>query len=269
MADTDRQFSWRQGDVISNEAALALDLLPQESNDQHFAVVVSHDCDLTASLDKEADAEVIVAKRIDRLGGDSFGKTARRLHIECQSENGPIALELMAPSKRPIPKSSLFVTQPRQDIRIDGRGIGILQRWLASRYHRAAFPEAFEGRLRAAILPGKQTFLKRIESVLAAGGEHIRALLFDLDEGKSTERDRPDDLYQLGISVLYDSLRDEPTAAGVATKTAEDLETLFETAFFSEESGWNKSVSSTAIQFRTVRLPWLNTRASSNGGSSM
>lgn len=238
MADTDRQFSWRQGDVIAHEAAKALDLLSPENDDQYFAVVVSHDCDLTASVDKEPDADVIVGRRIDRLGADSFGKTARRLHIEYQSENGPIALELVATSKRPIPKSTLFATHPRQDIRIDGRGTGILQRWLASRYHRAAFPEAFESRLRAAILPGKQTFLKRIESVLATGGDHIRALLFDLDEGKAIERDGSEDVYQLGIAVLYDSLRDEPTAAGAATKATEELEELFEAAFHSQDSGW-------------------------------
>lgn len=238
MADTDRQFSWRQGDVITHEAAMALDLLAPESGDEYFAVLISHDCDLTASVDKEPDAEVIVGRRIDRLGGDSFGKTARRLHIEYQSENGPIALELIATSKRAIPKSTLFATHPRQDIGIDGRGIGILQRWLASRYHRAAFPEAFESRLRAAILTGKRSFLRRIESVLATGADHIRALLFDLDEGKDIERDGPEDVYQLGITVLYDSLRDEPTAAVVATKAAEELEELFEAAFHSPDSGW-------------------------------
>lgn len=238
MAYTDRQFSWRQGDVITNEAAKALDLLAPESDDQLYVVVVSHDCDLTASVDKEPDAEVIVGRRIDRLGGDSYGKTARRLHIEYQSEEGPIAIELLATTKQSIAKPELFATHPRTDIWLDGRGIGILQRWLASRYHRAAFPEAFENRLRMATTPGKRTFLKRIEIVLADGGDHIRALLFDLDEGKDIERDGPEDVYQLGIVVLYDSLRDEPAAAQAAAKTAEELEELFEAAFNSQDSGW-------------------------------
>lgn len=238
MADTDRQFSWRQGDVIAHEAAKALDLLAPESDDQYFAVVVSHDCDLTASVDKEPDAEAIVGRRIDRLGGDSYGKTARRLHIEYQSEEGPIAIELMATTKRSIAKPELFATTPHRDMWLDGQGIGILQRWLASRYHRAAFPEAFEDRLRAAILPGKRTFLRRIESILVAGSDHIRALLFDLDEGKEIERSGPEDAYQLGIVVLYDSLRDEPTAAHAAAKAAEELEELFDAAFNTQDSGW-------------------------------
>ena len=238
MADNDRQFSWRQGNVVTLEAAKALNLLAPECDDQHFAVVASHDCDLSASQDKEPCVEVVVGKRIDRLGGDSFGKTARRLHIEYQSEAGPVAIELLATSKRPVAKHELFSTQPRHDIWLDGQGIGILQRWLASRYHRAAFPEAFEDRLRSANLPGKRTFLKRIEGILADGGDHIRALLFDLDEGKDVERDGPDDVYQLGIVVLYDSLRDEPAAAQVAGKAAEALEELFEAAFHPRDSGW-------------------------------
>jgi hypothetical protein len=238
MAGTDRQFSWRQGDVLTHQAASELDLLPPELDDQCFVVVVSHDCDLTAVVEKEPDAEIIVGKRIDRLGADSFGKTARRLHIEYQSEDGPIALELMATSKRAIPKPALFATNPRQDIRLDGRGTGILQRWLASRYHRAAFPEAFEDRLRAVVLPGKRDFLKRIEIILATGGDHIRALLFDLDEGKVIERKGAEDVYQLGIIVLYDSTMDEPTAAGAAAKAAEDLEELFATAFDLGDGGW-------------------------------
>lgn len=238
MADNNRQFIWRQGNVISPDVFKALGLLEPESGDQCFAVVVSHDCDLSAVQDKEPCVEVVVGKRIDKLGSDSFGKTARRLHIEYYSKDGPVAIELLATSKRSIEKHKLFATHPCRDIWLDGRGIGILQRWLASRYHRAAFPEAFENRLRMATSPGKRTLLKRIESVLADGGDHIRALLFDLDEGKDIERNGPEDVYQLGIVVLYDSLRDEPAAVQVASKAAEDLEKLFEAAFHSQDLGW-------------------------------
>lgn len=238
MADTDRKFSWRQGEVLTDETAKALNLQHPENTDGTFVVVVSHDCDLAAVADKEPESEIIVGQRIDKLGGDSYGKTARRLHIEYQTKAGPVAVELMASSKQPISKPILFATDPRRDMWLDGQGIGILQRWLACRYHRAAFPEAFEDRLRAANIPGKRTFLKKIESILTDGGDHIRALLFDLDEGKDVERKTPEDLYQLGIIVLYDSLRDEPTAAATAAKVSEELEELFEVAFHSPQAGW-------------------------------
>jgi hypothetical protein len=238
MAVTDRQLIWRQGDVLTDEAAKALNLQNSENTDQPFVIVISHDCDLAAGVDKEPDSEVIIGRRIDKLGGDSYGKTARRLHIEYLTENGPVTIELLATTKQSIAKSNLFEAHPRQDMWLDGGGIRILQRWLASRYHRAAFPEAFEYRLRAATIPGRKTFLKKIESILDAGGEHIRALLFDLDEGKDVECKSPEDLYQLGIIVLYVSSQDEPIAAIAATKAAEELEDLFETAFYSPEVGW-------------------------------
>ncbi|MDN5936343.1 MAG: hypothetical protein L0H75_09250 [Nitrosospira sp.] len=238
MIDIDRKFLWRQGDVLTDNAAKALNLQHSENPDGTFVVVISHDCDLAAVADKEPVSEVIVGQRIEKLGSDSYGKTARRLHIEYHTDTGPIALELVATDKREISKAELFVKYPREDIWLDGPGIGILRHWLASRYHREAFPEAFENRLRAVKISGKKVLLKKIESILADGGDYIRALLFDLDEGKDIEREDPEDLYQLGIVVLYDSLRDESAAAVVAAKAAEELEKLFEAAFHSADAGW-------------------------------
>lgn len=238
MADADRQLLWLQGDVLTDEAAKSFRLQHPESAEATFVVVISHDCDLTAAADKEPISEIIVGRCIEKMGGDSYGKTARRLHIEYQTEGGTVVLELVATSKRAISKSDLFAKPPREDMWLDEQGLRILQRWLAARYSRAAFPEAFEDRLRAAVVAGKRDFLKKIEHILADGGDHIRALLFDLDEGKDIERKTPDDLYQLGIVVLYDSVRDEPTAAAAATKAAEALEELFETAFHLETGAW-------------------------------
>lgn len=238
MTSSDRQFTWRQGDVLPDDTAVSLGIYPAEESGASFAIVVSHDCDLTATIDKEPIAEIILAKRIETMGADSFGKTARRLHIEYQTATSPLILEISATTKTAVNKTNLFASTPCKDINLDGRGIGILQRWLAARYHRAAFPEAFEDRLRTATLPGKRPLPKKMESILTDGGAHIRALLFDLDEGKDIERASPDDLYHLGIVVLYDSLQDEPTAASAATKAAEELEALFEQAFHATPSDW-------------------------------
>lgn len=238
MADSGRQFFWRQGDVLTDEAAIKLGYCTQEDVNVRFVVVISHDCDLAADVEKEPVVELIVGRRIEKLGGDSYGKTARRLHIEYQVQDGTVFLELKATDKQFIEKQKLFDFVPGSDISLDGRGIGILQRWLATRYHRAAFPEAFEKRLRDAVIPGKRTFIKKIERILAEGGEHIRALLFDLDDGKNIERKTADDIYRLGIYVLYDSTKDESIANTAAEKAAQELEELINTAFHSEEAGW-------------------------------
>jgi hypothetical protein len=238
MTEANRQLLWLQGNVLTDDALKSLGLQKAEQTDEIFAVVISHDCDLTAALDKEPLAEVIVGRRIEKMGGDSFGKTARRLHIEYQSASGPIYFELVANCKKPVNKTDLFAYQPRADIQLSVRDLRILQRWLAARYARAAFPEAFEMRLRAAIIPGKYDLLKKIEKILDVGGDYIRALLFDIDKGEDVERKTPDDLYRLGIVVLYDSLRDEPAAFAAATVTAEALEGIFEAAFKAPTGAW-------------------------------
>lgn len=78
-----------------------------------------------------------------------------------------------------------------------------------------------------------------MEGILAAAEKHIRALLFDLDEGEDHERG-PNELYTLGINLLYVSEPDEPTAERGAQKAAEALEKLFEEAFNPSGNGWRK-----------------------------
>jgi len=239
MADSARNLFWRQGDILSEEAVANCGFGPAVgSSEPIYAVVISHDCDLAASESKEPNAEVIVGKSVRKLGRDSFAKTARRLQIEYQSPIGPVVLELSAIEKVSVPKASLFTFEPRRDISLDKQGLNILQRWLAARYRRAAFPESFEARLRSPQMSGKVTFLDRIEGILEAGADHIRGLLFDLDEGADVERVAPTDTYQLGIVVLYNSLSDEPVAAVVASKAAEELERLFAEAFELKNGDW-------------------------------
>jgi hypothetical protein len=239
MADTARNLSWRQGDILSDEAVAICGLESAEgSSEPIYAIVISHDCDLAASEGKEPNAEVITGRRVRKLGGDSFAKTARRLQVEYQSADGPVVLELVATGKVPVPKAKLFTSAPRRDITLDKQGLNILQRWLAARYRRTAFPEAFEARLRSPQKSGKKTFLDRIEGILEAGGDHIRGLLFDLDEGADVERAALNDTYQLGVVVLYNSLRDEPAAAAVASNAAEELERLFAEAFETQAGEW-------------------------------
>ncbi len=239
MAESARNLSWRQGDILDEDALEICNLAAANgSSGPVYAVVISHDCDLAASESKEPNAEVIIGSRGRKLGGDSFAKTARRLQVEYQSADGPIVLELAATEKVLVPKEALFTCAPRGDITLDKQGLNILQRWLAARYRRAAFPEAFETRLRSQRINGKKTFLERIEGILEAGGDHIRGLLFDLDDGADVERVTPTDTYQLGIVVLYNSLRDEPAAAAVASSAAEELEQVFAEAFGSQTGEW-------------------------------
>jgi hypothetical protein len=236
MNGVKRQCHWRQGDVLTPQAIELVGLHTQMA-DCSTAIVVTHDCDLAAASEKEPSVEIILAKPIDRLGGDSFGKTARRLHIEYQGPSGPVVFELLATAKRTVDKCVLFTVQPEPALTLDRRGRDILQHWLAARYRRSAFAEAFEARLNGASFSKKKTLLKEIQSVLDTGGEHIRALLFDVDDGDNIEREVPDDCYVLGIQVLYDHEGLE-TAYQAAHQAAEALSELFAHAFQQAGGSW-------------------------------
>lgn len=196
---------------------------------------MSHDCDLAATSEIEPNVEIISAIPIEKLGANSHSKIARRLDLEFQCNKSPVFLQLTAASKQFIDKVALSKFSPRDDLNLDGHGLFTLGRWLASRYYRAAFPDSFMFRLSSPPNGGKK-LLKKIESILEQGGEHIRGVFFDLDGGENIERAEMDNCYSLGIVVLYDSSKNEPAAASSAEKVAKELESLFSTAFYSREA---------------------------------
>jgi hypothetical protein len=240
MSEAIRDPSWRQGNILTNECAVQLGLIKREELGSKFWIVISHDCDLASVAAKEPNVELIIGELISKLSSDSHAKNARRLDLKFADNSEPKFLKLLAVTKRSFPKEVLFKNAPSASFSLDASNLVTLQRWLAARYYRAAFPESFEIRLREASLSGKISFLSQIELILDEGGEYIRSLLFNLDEGKMIERTSTDDCYSLGITVLYDSSKDENKAFEVAEKAAQNLDDLFNKAFNSTANNkWN------------------------------
>jgi hypothetical protein len=221
-----RNTSWRQGDVVS-ESDLPKLVQGLPAGDNTVGIVVSHDCDLAASEEKESRVELISARRIKRLGQDSNAKTARRLHLQYDTNAEPICFELSATEKFFVAKASLFACTSMPNARLRPEGRRILQRWLAARYDRAAFPEKFEERLRQQPTTGRKSGVDLIERALDTAGEHVRALLFDLDKGEDCERVELSDAYHLGIVVLYIENPEDDIAYDKAREVAAELEKLF------------------------------------------
>lgn len=237
LSEAARVLLWRQGNVLTEKCAVQLGLIKQEEKDTKLLIVISHDCDLASASDNDPNVELIIGELIPKLSGDSHLKNARRLDLRFENNDAPKFLKLSAVTKLYIPKDVLFQHNPSSNFSLNAPNLVTLQRWLAARYCRAAFPESFESRLRE--VSPKNSFLSKIESILDKGGEHIRSLLFDLDQGESIERESFD-CYSLGITVLYDSTKDENEAFKIADKVAVDLEALFNKTFFSDtDNKWN------------------------------
>lgn len=222
--------TWRQGHVLTTESARALGLTLGDSADNSVVVVISHDCDIACDSAVEPQVEVIVGQQVTRIGGDAHAKTARRLHLAFDANGTDLPVELHATRKAKLPKDALLQHKPRDDLRLPPANLLTLQTWLAARYHRAAFADEFEARLKAK--PARLD--RKIVKAMDVAGEHVLAVLFDVDDGEEANRQVPEDTYRLRIVILYDSQKDEPAAYAEARKAASYIEDAFEAALFQD-----------------------------------
>lgn len=216
MEEWSRDNGWRQGHVIPSDLARKLDLAGREDAHKRLAVVVSHDCDIAQPVLVEPKLEVIPAKVVEELdGGSTYAKNPRKLHLPLTTPSGEVFVELLANAKMAVEKDALAGIVPDANFTLTPERHSILQFWLAARYRRAAFPDAFEQRF------AEQTKLKdRLTAILKPVGEHIVAVFFDIDDGTEVERQTPEDTYALDIYLVYNTM-DDPAEAKAAAYDAE------------------------------------------------
>jgi len=248
-----RLSPWRQGQVLPDEAAIRLGLVKQEQLGQLAAVIISHDCDL--ANDKEMTVEVIVGRWVAGIGGQfANAKNVRRLHIAFADGEAEHPMELSATDRRSVDKEALYKDfQPRANRKLRPRDLQTLQWWLSARYRRAAFPNQFEERLRDK--PAK--LREAISAAMEPCKQVVRGIYFLLDDGEDVEREGEDDLYSLGIYLLYDG-NQEPEASLLAQKAAEAIEAAFEV--LRTQRGWKniellfcEAISDSAMTVATER----------------
>lgn len=224
----DRNTLWRQGHILPEEAAKALNLLHLESPDRTLVVIVSHDCDL--ANEQENYLEVIIGREIEKLEGNfTHAKNVRKLHIQFELSGEIISLELPA-DKTKLLKQVLTNYHPRRDSRIVGKNHDILQRWLAVRYRRAAFPDEFNKWFKDMGLDN------HLSKILRPHGSFIPAIFFDLDSGADIQRDDPNDPYVLEIIVLHTTDDDHEKAFAAAIQAKRQIEKIFKEKLRAKDS---------------------------------
>jgi hypothetical protein len=222
-----RNTQWRQGNLLTDEDAHTLKLIESRAADKRV-VVISHDCDLPN--DTEAFVEVIVGSQIpasDPMLANA--RNPRRLHIRFTSRNGEaLYVELRHADRRQVSKAE-FASLESADIHfaLSDDEKRTLKQWLAARYSRPAFPNAFERRLDNA---GKKSVKQRIDKITEPAAQYLLGLFFDLGEERAVEL--PDGVpYFLSISLVYDATKGGQAAREAADKVAEELRTLFVKAY--------------------------------------
>lgn len=209
-----RETPWRQGHVLPQEAVAELGFAHAVLPDATCVVVISHDCDIANDdLSVEPDVEVIIGCLPTTTNGNfSWAKAPRTLHLETIRAGTKATIELTAAAKCIVSKEMLAAFNPDVMYSLSGNSLSALRSWLAVRYNRAAFPDAFNSRLSQFRVDRKLT--KLIELL-----EHrLSAVYFNIDGG--VEIDRSDEsAYELEIVLVYPP-GDDPEL------TAEDIETL-------------------------------------------
>lgn len=235
MATWGRDTPWRQGHILSDQAITALGLI-LEAQTKQVAIVVSHDCDLAQDPSIEPTVEVIVGHRITNENGNfTYAKNARRLHLTFSSGIEHLVVDIKAHSKFQVPKHQLSAYQPINSIRLTPNERNILQRWLAARYRRSAFPDEFDRRLESTGIRD------RLIKILKSTSSMIAAIYFDVDRGEELSRAGSDEPYALVIYLLFSTENDFEDAEQVATTAKQNIITAFGERCISKETGtWHE-----------------------------
>jgi hypothetical protein len=256
MPEWSRNTPWRQGFLLPAEAIESIGLSHPESQTETLVIVATHDCDLTQLPDREPTIEVVVGRKIQNLEGNfTHAKNSRTLHIEFEN-NEPLLAEFSSTEKRIIPKNVLLNYEPESNASLSPAAKATFQAWLASRYRRSAFPDAFENRLKEAKLHEKIT--KAVKPL----GNMITAVFFDVDEGREVARTEPDDVYALDIILLYATEPDFDAAEKAAESAKDAINRAFKAKLQDPQSGrWKyielryiDAISEEALSYRQAKL---------------
>jgi hypothetical protein len=226
MVEWQRSTPWRQGSILnrgllsSNEWSLA-----DSSQGTDIAVVVSHDCDIAANPASEPRIEVIpVAFLPSENGSLTHAKDPRRLHLKVihRSTGEPSFVEFKATDKTQIPKEQFAGLLPSEEYVLAPKALEILRRWLAARYRRHAFSDEFERRF--------QKIEQKFKEILRQSSDHLRAILFDVDEDMGADSTGSSTPYVLDIYLVYTG----ENASEESLKVAQSIKTKIERAFQSK-----------------------------------
>ena len=216
-------------------------------------VVVSHDCDL--ANEKEETVEIIVASMADKLDAMlARARNVRRLHLTFTKDGMPhLVLELSHAERRLIGKALFAGVEGPDPVLTLGedekRG---LKQWLAARYGRPAFPNAFEQHLRKKV--GKRGVEQCIARILERCSRHLVGVFFDL--GAARGLDLPDGIpYELRVLVVYDAIEGAMDTRKIAEGVAAEIGELLVDTFGKPEDATEIAIDScTAVADTEITL---------------
>ncbi|MGB8931720.1 MAG: hypothetical protein WCC48_10785 [Anaeromyxobacteraceae bacterium] len=175
-----RAGGWRQGSIVCEE-----DLKAVGHANADIAVVLSQDCDVVQVIDQEPVVELLLGKRIDKPRPDLLnGRNPRLLDLVVQDGGGEGAAAFRVHERVFLDKRKLATLAPSK-VSLSRESLHCLIGWIAKRYTRAAFPDAFNERLEQ--VEGRLARLVKSEASRVVTGIYL--LLIQADEELLAQED--------------------------------------------------------------------------------
>jgi len=187
---------WQQGAILNTED-LPNGMMENLELDKGLYVVANQSCDVVQSLEVEPSIELVKATPVTcdhelYNGGFFNAKSARRLITPSPASVRENYLHFDVKDKLQIPRDFLFSHQGiRPCCHLEGSSENTFKTWLAMRYNRASFPDAFNERINRA----KNKLVKGFEKQVSGDPVcmFVEGLYFnispeiELDSGKDYE----------------------------------------------------------------------------------
>jgi hypothetical protein len=159
-----KKDGWRQGSVLPTSLVNALrraKFLPDTVGLDDVVIVVSHDCDVTnGSFDTEPTVELLPLSIVTK-GDSRFGfNNPRRYQFKDNGSGTEFLFVASIHDRRSVSRAALLGYTPDIGRGLETENVKRLCTWIARRYTRAAFPDAFNERTKRAI----QSFPRKIKS---------------------------------------------------------------------------------------------------------
>lgn len=225
---SERGSPLRQGGLLSQADAVDVGLLKASEYDR-CVVILSHDCDLSNPM--EPYVEVAVAEIVEVSDKQlTNARSPRKLHLIYDSASGrDFVIQVMHEQKKLIKRERAQHFQLRYNLSLSLEQKRVLKQWLAARYGRPAFPDAFENRLRKKVSK-KDDLAKKISRIASQHAEHIVGVFFGLEEQRHQELS-PDEPYFLTITLVYNSDEGAGEARESVEAAAREISDIFDSVY--------------------------------------
>lgn len=197
-----REARWRQGSLVGPREAGALidaslDHCDVVCDDRTWLVLLTQDCDLVRGEDLEPFVELIAAREIESPEPlRQHARGSRDLHVPFRRGESEGWLACSIHDRFRIRKAALLDLAAPCEAWLTEDGARDVRRWVARRYTRQAFPDAFEKRLGSTSGRVKQ-LLK------SAGGKLISTIYVQTSSQELSEEDYEIDVILAVPAEIY------------------------------------------------------------------